>query len=414
MPLEVVKLTPTVTSAVPTPPLPSSCETIVGSGDVQVAVSLPISLTVGGESFPVVAIDSPSPPIQGGGWIHPSGYPGSATWVCGTVVNYVMGLDPKPENEALLVASRPGDEIKIHLSNGTELFFRFVERWEADANDARVFEQARPRMTLVVEREDGTWQVATADYVSETESVQPPSGALSQPGEQVRVGDAQVTVIRGHAERDGADLLPGTMYYLVEFSVENVGTAVLDATTFNMQLWDAVGNEYLLSSEASTFGEYGPLGDEIGPGITMQGTAGYLVPETLAGPALTWTFTPQPGSELRASVSIPYETDAQSPSPGQANVTIDEDSTFVSSDGDFLVIGGEVRNTGGEPLTVELSDINLTSSAGMGALRSAAPPLPWTIQPGQAQIIELQYEKPDASTVLLVILGYSFEIRGLQ
>ena len=81
--------------------------------------------------------------------------------------------------------------------------------------------------------------------------------------------------------------------------------------------------------------------------------------------------------------------------------------------GTVLVIGGEVRNTGGEPLTVRLSDITLTSSAGMSAQRSAAPPLPWTIQPGQTQTIELQYEKPDASTALLTILGYSFEIRGL-
>ncbi|MEE8390752.1 MAG: hypothetical protein V3S14_08165, partial [Anaerolineae bacterium] len=66
------------------------------------------------------------------------------------------------------------------------------------------------------------------------------------------------------------------------------------------------------------------------------------------------------------------------------------------------------------PITVELSDISLTSSAGMSALSVAAPPLPWTIQPGQTQVIELKYEKPDASTVLLTLLGYSFEIRGVQ
>ena len=48
------------------------------------------------------------------------------------------------------------------------------------------------------------------------------------------------------------------------------------------------------------------------------------------------------------------------------------------------------------------------------ALRSAAPRLPWTIQPGESQVIELQYEKPDAPTALLTVLGYSFEIRGLR
>jgi hypothetical protein len=98
---------------------------------------------------------------------------------------------------------------------------------------------------------------------------------------------------------------------------------------------------------------------------------------------------------------------------GHAEVTIDEDSTFISSNGNRLVIGGEIRNTGDAPITVDPSDITLTSSAGMSALSSAAPPLSWTIQPDQTQVFELQFERPDASTVLLTIVGYSFEIRGI-
>lgn len=400
MPLEVIKLTPTV-SISPLPP--PSCETIISSGEVQVAVSQPISLTVGSEPFPVVVVippTSPFPPLQGG----------AAAWICGTVVNYVLGLEATPENEALLTDLRPGDEIKLHLSNGVVLFFRFVERGEVTANEASVFEQIRPRLTLILERKAGTWQVAAADYVAETEPVQPPpSDTLAQPGQPVRVGDAQVTVIRGHAERGGPDLLPGTMHYLVEFSVENVGTVPLDADVFNMQLEDGVGSGYLLSPAASAAGEYGSLSGEIGPVATVQGTAGYLVPETLAGPALIWTFSPWPGSELRASVSIPYEAESE-PVPGdQAEVTI----TDAFLDDDVLVIGGEVRNIGSGLLVVELSDITLTSSAGMSNLRMAAPPLPWMIQPGQTQVIELQYAKPDASTALLALLGYSFEVRGL-
>jgi len=404
IPLEVTKLAPTPFAS-PLPP--TSCETIISSGDVQVTVSLPISLAVGGESFPVV----PVAPEQGG-WSYPPDYPGSAVWVCGTVVNYVVGLGP--ENEALLAGLRPGDEIKLHLSNGAMLLFRFVEGREAAANEAAVFEQSRPRLTLVLESGGSAWQVGVADYVAETEPVQPPpaEGTLAQPGQPVRVGDAQVTVTRGHAERSGPDLLPGTMYYLVEFSVENAGTVSLDANGFNMRLQDGVGNQYLLSPEASAAGEYGPLSGEIGAGVTAQGTAGYLVPETLVGPTLVWTFSPQPGSELRASVSIPYEGEAGPAAGGQADVDIVD--AFLDSDGDVLSIEGEVWNMGDGPLTVELGDISLTSSAGMSGLRSAAPQLPWTIQPGQTQVIELQYETPAAPTALLSLLGYSFEIQGLQ
>jgi len=407
MPLEVIKLTPTVsTSPLPPPMPPSSCETIISSGDVQVAVPLPISLTVGSETFLVEPVVS-----EQEGWTYPSGYSGSAAWICGTVVNYVVGLEPAPENETLLADLKLGDEVKMHLSNGVVLLFRFVERREAAANEASVFEQTRPRLTLVLEMEDGTWQVATADYVAETEPVQPPSGTLAQPGQPVRVGDVQVTVIRGHAEHSEPDLLPGTLYYLVEFSVENVGTVPLDGSTFAMQLQDNVGNWYLLSPVASAAGEHGPLAGEIAPGATVQGTAGYLVPETLAGPTLIWTFNPQPGSELRASVNIPHEAAAEPALGGHAEVTITD--AFLSSDGGVLIIEGEVQNSGPGPLTAELGDVSLTSSAGMSELRMVAPSLPWTIQPGQTQVIELQYEKPGASTALLTLLGYSFEIQGL-
>jgi len=408
IPLEVTKLTPTPTIA--TSPLPRpSCETIVSSGDVETVVPLPVSLTVGSESFSIVPVVS-----EPGNWIYPADYAGAAAWTCGTVVNYVVGLEPTPENESVLVNLRPGDEIKMALSNGTVLFFRFVEQRETAANEAGIFEQTRPRLTLILEQQDGTWQTGTADYVSETEPVQPSTGTPAQPGEPMRVGDAQVTVMRGHAERGEAGLLPGTMYYLVEFSVENAGTTSLDSSAFAMQLQDGIGNWYLLSAEASTAGEYGPLDSEIAPGATAQGTAGYVVPETLAGPTLIWTFNPRPGSELRASVSIPHETGGEDEGPaveGQAEVTITD--AFLSTSGDVLFIEGEVLNLGMGPLTVELSDVSLTSSAGIGNLRVAAPPWPWTVQPNQTQVIELQYERPDASTVLLTLLGYSFEIQGL-
>jgi len=300
----------------------------------------------------------------------------------------------------------------MRLSSGAVLFFRFVEQRQVAANETGVFEQVRPRLTLIVEREADVWQIAASDYVAETEPVQPPAEALVQPGRPVRVGDALVTVMRGYVERGGPDLLPETMYYLVEFSVENAGSVPLDATAFNMQLQDGVGNGYLLSPAASATGEHGPLGGEIAPGVSAQGTAGYLVPETLAGPTLIWTFSPRPGSELRAGVGIPYEAGAGRASTGQAEVAVTD--AFLSRDGDVLIIEGEVRNAGRELLTVELSDISLTSSAGMSDLRVAAPPLPWTVQPGQTQVIELQYTKPAASAALLGLLGYSFEIQGLQ
>ncbi len=405
MPVIVAKVTPTAFLS-PTPP--PNCETIIGSDDVQVTVPLPTSLTVGDEQFLVTPV-LPAP----AGWSYPETGAGSAAWICGTVVNYVLGLEPGAENETLLADLRPGDEIKLKLSSGASLLFRFVERQETAANEPGMFSQSRPRLTLILETGKDSWQVALADYVAETEPVQPPSpGATAAPGQPVHVGDAQVTVERGHTGAiEGQPA--GTTYYMVEFSVENIGTAPLASDEFGMQLQDGAGNKYALSPAASAAGEYGPLEGEIEPGDTVKGTAGYVVPDTLAGPDLTWVFTPQPGSELRASIAIPYAGGGGEPGPAAyADVSISD--AFLSAGGDLWVIEGEISNVGQAPLTVALNDVSLNSNGGTSNLRVAAPPLPWTIQPGQTQVIELQYEKPSASTALLSLLGYSFEIQGVQ
>ncbi len=410
-PLEVVRLTPTPVATVTVSPLPTpamGCETVISNGVVRVVASLPVSVTVGDRSFPVAAV------VPGEKLTYPAGYTGVAAWACGTVVNYVVALEPGSQNEALLAGLRPGDEIRLRLSSGTVLLFRFVERRETTADDARVFEQTRPRVTLMVEKEGGNWYVATADYVSEVEAVQPQVGIPVQPGQPVRIGDVQVTLLKGYAVRGRDDLSPGTMYYLVEFAVQNTGEVALNSDAFSMQLQDGAGNLYLPSLQAAMLGEYGPLSGEIAPGATAQGTAGYLVPEAMAGPTLTWIFVPGPGAGSWASVSIPYQPESTPSLPARAEVTLSEDGTFLSSGGSILVIGGEIRNIGGEPLKVEADDIKLTSSAGTGELRSAAPPLPWIVEPGQVQVFELQYETPDAPTALLMLAGYSFEIRGLK
>jgi hypothetical protein len=421
-PVEGMPLPVTKEAAIPTPaltptpsvqPLPTpACETVISSGDTQVMVSLPISMTVKDRQYPVVAV---SAPMSGEEWRYTLDYPSVAAWVCGSVVNYVVGLEPTEENEALLLDLRPGDELTLQRSNGVQLFFRFSERREAEPDDARIFAQSAPRLSVVLPRETGNWQIAIADYVSESEPVQPTAEALARPGEAVRVGDVQLIVEKGHVNRDADELSPGTMYYLVEFSIENTGTDVLRTDNFNMVLRDSAGNEYLLSPIASAAGDYGPLDAEISPGAVIQGSAGYLTPRSLPGPSVVWRFSPHSASESRVSVSVPYEAEPEATpvtSVMKAQVSITD--VFLDSSEELVIIEGEVENTGIEAFTVEVGDVKLTSSAGIAALRSAAPPLPWTLDPGETQIVEFQYERPGAATALLSLLGYSFEIRGLE
>jgi hypothetical protein len=330
------------------------------------------------------------------------------------VVNYVVVLEPTAENGALVAGLSPGEEIILQLSNGVMLFFSFNQQREMEADEVdAVFAQLEPHLTLLLEQQAGDWVVVSADYLTRIEPVQPPaSDTLAGLGVPVRVGDAQVTVLDAYALRSVPDLPAGTMYYLVEFSVENVGASPLNADFFTMQLQDGLGNKHLVSPVVSAFGESGLLEGEIALDEVAEGSAGYLVPDTLSGPTLVWTFSPSPGSEVWASVGIVYEGVDEPAEPARAEVTITD--ALLSSDESTLIIEGEIRNVGGSPLTVEARDITLTSSAGMGKLLENAPPLPWTIEPGQTRVVELQFEKPDAASVLLTLLGYSFEIGGLD
>jgi hypothetical protein len=407
LPVTRIPATPTPPTS-PVTPSSTGCQTIIGSDDVRIAASFPLSLTVGEMTFPVEVVVPDET-----GWSFPADNPGAAAWVCGTVVNYVLELESTADNEALLASLRPGDEIMLHLSSGVALVFQFTERREGvKADDAAVFQQFEPRLTLLLREGSSAWKVTTANYLAQTGTTPPPAtGPLVSLGQPTRVDSAQVTVLHGYAL--AGDTLPvGMMYYLVEFSVENVGAATLNADAFDMQLQDGVGNVYLLSPAASALGAGGLLSGQIPPGTTAKGAAGYVVPGALAGPTLVWTFSPGPGSEARAGVSIPYDGGAGPVGPAQARVDVYD--AFVSDDGATLIIEVSVRNVGDSPLTVSVRDIVLSSSAGMNELITVAPPLPWTIEVGQARDVELIFEKPNASAAVLMLLGYSFEIGGLK
>lgn len=406
--------TPTPTaSVVPTasqPPAPGptpSCRAILSSGDVEISMAFPTSLTLAGTTYPVEALVP-----QEAAWTYPADRSGRALWVCGSVVNYVIGLEPSAAHQELVGALEPGDDVRLQLTNGAVLLFRFAERRETSPGADEVLGQQQPRLTIVLP-ESETWQVAIADYVTEAERVEStPSGAVpAEPGQAVDVGQARVTMIRGQVESNG-QLSQGTARYVVEFSVENVGETALDADLFTTELEDGLGNRYPGSPQASAAEGTGPLRGEIGPGTSAQGSVGFLVPDPLPAGDLTWSFSPALGSEV-VRVRIPYEGE-----PVKEIIALQPDvaitDAFLSGDGATLVIEGEIWNRSTQPLVVESADVSLSSSAGWGELVMSAPPLPWSIEPEQRQVVELQYETPDASTVLLELLGYSFEIGGLE
>lgn len=403
-PTESVRPTTTRPAALgPTP----SCRAILSTGDIEISMALPTSLTVAGATYPVEAFVP-----QEAAWVYPSHRSGQALWVCGSVVNYVIGLEPNAAHEELLGSLEAGADMRLQLTNGAVLLFRFAERRETTAGADAVLDQQEAKLTIVLPKGE-MWDVAVADYVTEAERVEVPipEAVSAEPGQAVEVGQARVTMVRGYLERSD-QLSRGTAYYVVEFSVENLGETALDADLFTTELEDGLDNRYPVSPRAAAVGEFGPLSGVIEPGMTAEGTSGFVVPDPLPAGDLTWIFSPRLGSEIVRG-RIPYEGEPIEEDPAlQPDVAITD--AFLSRDGSTLVIEGEVWNRSAQPLEVESTDVSLSSSAGLGEFVMAAPALPWRIEPEQRQVIELQYERPNASTVLLELLGYSFEIGGLE
>lgn len=404
IPLEVTRVFDSPPATPPPQVSPPSAPPVVQVGDVEVSLPPPVSLEAGDRAF-TVHITS-----QEGGVtdIVPPVEPGVVAWVDGTIVNYVMLLGSTEENLAWFQGLQAGDAILLRLSNGTRLTFRVRERQEAAPDQVESFLQSYPGLTLFLPRQEQSWLVLTSDFESAVEVTPPAGEGTSSVGETVQVGDARVTVLEGGIVQ-GEQLQPGTILYVVEFSLQNTGQDPLDPSDFLMQLVDSLENRYLLSANASAAGQYGLLTQPIAPGQELNGSAGYVVPNTLSGPNLIWVFSPQAGSELRARFAIPYR-----PQAGELSFPeVDIFDAFLGEEGENLHIMAEIYNAGDAPLVVNEEDISLSSSAGPVALENTAPPLPWTIAGGDAREVELVFPVPDASAAVVTLLGYTFEISGL-
>jgi hypothetical protein len=399
IPLEVTRVSPQISPLAP-PPAP-----VVEVGETSVALAMPTILEVAGNSFSV----QPTNP-DSGVWLDPSAASGSAVWVYGTVVNYVIGMETTGDNQSLLDGLVVDDVVRLRLSNGTVLTFRVAQREQVRPDDAAVFAQTRPGLTMVLLGDGESERLAVFTTFESVEEVSPqPGGSVVGVGQPVQVGEALVVLEEGHVEPNTEDMPPGTMAYLVDFSVQNTGESPLETLLFVMELRDEVGNLYLPSASVAVRGAYGPLPATIPPGEEINGTAGYWVPGTLSGSSLTWVFAPHLSADPQAHFTIPYAPPAET----GALADVDLYDAFLGEGGDLLHVLADVYNDGTAPLVVTEDDISLSSSEGEGELDIAAPPLPWTIEPEGYQEVELFFVPPDAFSVVVTILGFTFEISGL-
>jgi len=61
-------------------------------------------------------------------------------------------------------------------------------------------------------------------------------------------------------------------------------------------------------------------------------------------------------------------------------------------------------------------DLALLSGAagGVGELIRTEPALPWTLEPGAFQSYEIVFARPSTTSVIFRLLGWEFELTGVQ
>jgi len=370
--------------------------TVLQEDNLPLDTIVPTQLSVAGTSFPIVAVL----PEQGR-WPLPTERQELAMWMYGTVINYVVGLPYVLTTESLLSGLSTADRITLTLENGTQLAFGSPQAKRVDSGDTATMSQDRPGLTLMMLGGDQpTRLIVTARYLPETVL---PTAEKNVDGLIVRVVSSGLVE---NAPPDGAD----SWYFVVEYQITSTLASAVDPTYFDMVLEDATGQRYVLTESATVLGDAGRLTALVGAGDSVRGSAGYVIPRTISGP-LVWRFRVDPTSADQANVVLDFDP----PKPGPAEPDVELYEVFLDADRDVIVISGTVYNDGESDLRVAAEAVEVTSGSGRSNLEISTPLLPWTIPPDDYQDFELQFTVPEgAGSVLLNVLGFTFEIEGLS
>ncbi|HZY45681.1 MAG TPA: hypothetical protein VFF70_13125 [Anaerolineae bacterium] len=352
--------------------------------------------------------------MNNGQW-KPSAAAGRAEWVYGTLINYLIGLSSSQENSDMLKALGQADEISLDLSNGQSLKYKFAGRQLVTANASDIFAQSKPGLTLVLLGENSDQRIViTADYVAEQEVGKPAPGSYAQINTPIVIGAAKVTVLSARLVINAPGIQVGSSFYMVDFSVENIGTTPLDAAGFLIQLQDYAKQKYNLSAAASALGPNPAPKGTLQPGTLATFTSGFEVPANVTGPVLIWVFLPQANFTVQANVAVPLIGPTPTPDP-KSKVVVQITQAYYTPDQSELIVVGGIGNPSSVPVTLNTADISLSTPEGVLAkLQGAEPALPLNLAPGQNQTFTLHFARVPGSSATLKILFASFQLNGLQ
>jgi hypothetical protein len=406
--LLLVAVTQLIGGAASATPVPTPAPTCVGP-NCPIAQPSPLvhkKLYVRDRTFDITPVA-----VQKGKWPVGAGNDTSATWVFGTLVNYLIGLPNNSEYKDLLQALSEADQIALEMSDGQLVEFKFDAQQLVSPDNEEIFAQHHPGLTLLLLGDDGAQRlVVTANYDVSGEANRTVPGNVVAINTPIEIGDVRVKVLNGRLVENAPGIPVGSAFYLVDFTAENTGVDVLNVSDFVFELMDYARQKYKLSDTASRLGPNSPPGGQLLPGLSATFTTGFEVPSNITGPILTWIFKPEAAFKGQASVAVPLVGPVPTPDPrSQARVQISQ--AYYTPDQSEVIVVGSVTNPTGALIPVGTADIVLSTPEGiLATLNSADPVLPWRLSPGDTLDFTLSFSRLPSTAAILKILNNSFEL----
>jgi hypothetical protein len=361
---------------------------IVGASGVKTGLVVPRTLEVGGVSFVVQPVA-----IQRGDWSLPDDER-AVSWVYGTVVNYVLGVEATSENKTLLAGLKSGDELLLRMSTGPTYRFAFAGAVRVAPQASEIFRQTRPGLTLVLMGEAGqpTRVVIQAAYLPQSEAeLDAAQPETAQPiGQAVNLNGVLKVTALGMKPVFHPHAPPGYAAIAVSYQLENVGPHPLHPATFGHGL-EADGLTYAALPDPVTTGPP----DRLLPGQTTTLTSTYALPERISRQGSVWTLAPDPVASVEARVALPGYSGPLAATASIDGATISESTLALT-----VTVTAPLAD-----LTVQAADIALVEAA----LDPVASQLPWQLQAGESKRFQLALH-PSENVVQVTLFDQPYNI----
>ena len=384
---------------------------ISNSPAMSLTLSTPTLLAVGDKVYNVV----PQAVETTGRWSVGDLDNDQAVWVQGTVVNYLLGINNANANRRVLESLAPGDQIRLTMRDESVFVFVVTAREIVPQTQTDILAQQSPGITIALLGSDNQDRLVVHGDFQTTEgsanSNLNGSGNVVEMGETAQLGSARLTVNSVTGLFDRPEAPPGFIFFLVNFQIQNAGSAPLDTSTLRFELQDEYGNTYAQNPVASQLGNFPPLQGLLNLGEVRDAVSGYQLPAGLTSPTLRWVASTNDVTAGQAQVNIPFAAGGSEAS--QAALIVPQ-SAEVSLDGTSVTVVGQITNTGTQNVVVKEGDVSLTSEGTLYLKLSTNPSFPWVIPAGQTITFSVAFQRPLASEAIFTVLGQPFQLVGMR